>query len=146
MFRRLYDGVYITSKCSKFMYVRLLSYHSKWGESFSNPLCILHLWNSADVSNSQNHFFACLLLSRIPDLTILCMILLCLLFFTLSHDASPPVVSMDIWIIQQVSWWHLLGFTKHRLNQLLYVCMDVVHSSVFLGWSGWCGQGLVWMH
>ena len=73
-----------------------LPYHVKWGAIFSKAMCILHLWNSDDVSDAQHNLLSCWLLSRSPDLTILWMLLLCLSFLPLSQDASLPVFSMDI--------------------------------------------------
>ena len=54
-------------------------------------ICVLLLMSLLDST-----IFSCRLLSRRPDLAIFCMLLLCLLFFPLSQDASPPVFSMDI--------------------------------------------------
>ena len=70
------------------------SYHSKWGEFFSNVLRIFYPRASDDVSDAQNHLFACWLMSIMPDLTILCMIMLFFPFFTLIQYTSPSVVSM----------------------------------------------------
>ena len=72
-------------------------FHVKWVEVLSNPLCILHLWNYADVSAVQHHLFACWLMPRRPDLIILCMFLFYISLFPLIQDASPPVVSIYIW-------------------------------------------------
>ena len=97
-FMRGGDGVYITSKGSELMYddIFTIPYHAKWGVVVSNALCSLHLYIYSNISASQQHFFLCWLLSRRPTLTMLWMILLCLSFFTLIHDASLPVVSMEM--------------------------------------------------
>ena len=62
----------------------------------SRALCVLHLWTSADISSVKHHLFSCWLLPRRAAITILWILLLCLSFFSLSRDASPPVASMDI--------------------------------------------------
>ena len=72
-----------------------LPYHTKWGDSLSNELWSFHPLTSDDFYASQHHLFACLLLSRRPDLTMLWTLLLYLSFFTLVHDTSPPVVYID---------------------------------------------------
>ena len=74
----------------------LLAYYAKWVEVLSNSLFIFYLWTSAGDSAAHHHLFSFLLLSRRPDLTILCMLLLCLSFLPLIQDAFPPVVSMNI--------------------------------------------------
>ena len=75
--------------------IGFLPYHENIVEVLSNPLWILNLWTSADVSASNHHLFACWLLSRRHAITILCMLLLCLLLFLLRQDESPPLVSME---------------------------------------------------
>ena len=40
--------------------------------------------------------FLCWLLSRRPNLIMLCILILCPSLFSLRHDASPPVDSRDI--------------------------------------------------
>ena len=120
-------------------------YHAKWGDVLSNALWILHLWTSADVSDAQNDLFSCGLLSRSFSITILCMLLLCLSIFPLRKYELPPVFSIYIWTIQQVSWWHLSSLTSHHLHKLLSIFMVVVNSSVLLVWRKLCGQGIVWI-
>ena len=70
-------------------------YHKKWGEVLSNALFSLHPWASADVFAAQQHLFACKLLPRRPGMILLWILMSCLSLLPLSHDASPPVLSME---------------------------------------------------
>ena len=106
MFLVSYNPYYEAMKWFSRCHIQLLWVHEcldfyhtipcKWGDVLSNALCILHIYNSVDVYAAQHHLVSCLLLSRIYALTMLWMILLCISFLTLIHDASPPVLSMDI--------------------------------------------------
>ena len=101
-------------------------YHAKWGDVLYNTLWILHTWTSADVFAEQHHFFECGLLSRKPDHTMLCMLLLCLLFLPLSHDASLPVVSTDI----------LNSYTSKLVKSIEF--SKSLSSSTLIRLHGWC--------
>ena len=57
LFIQWIDWVYITSKCYEFTNAVTLPYHAKLGELLSNAMCIFHLYNLADVSATQYHFF-----------------------------------------------------------------------------------------
>ena len=71
-------------------------HHTKKSKVLPITLWILLLSTSAYVSDAQHHLFSCWLLTMRHDITILYIILLWSLFFPLSHDASPPVVSRAI--------------------------------------------------
>ena len=110
-----------TNVLSSWMLV-FLPYHANWGELLSNALCIFHLCTYGYVSDSQHHLFACWLLSRRPAFTILCMTLLCLSLFPLSQDASPPVVSMDIFNSSIVKFVTSIEFSKSQSSSnLIYL-------------------------
>ena len=89
-----------------------LPYHAKWDELLSNALCILNLWTSSDVSSAHHHFFACWLMSIRPVLTILCVLLLCLSFFLLRQYSSPPVVSVEFFILSTIKFVKSVEFYK----------------------------------
>ena len=74
----------------------LFPYHTKWGELLSNGLWILNMYNSADVSAAHQHFCSCWLLSIRTSITMVLMLLLCISFFLLIHDDSPPVFPTKI--------------------------------------------------
>ena len=120
-------------------------YHAKWGEVLSNVLWILHLLTSADVYAVQHHLFACWLMSRRPDLAILCMLLLWLSFFSLIQDASQPVFSMDILNDSTSKLVTSVELTKGPFSSNLISLYGCFHYSVLWGWSRWFGQGFVWM-
>ena len=108
-----------------------LTYHANWGDLFLNALCISNLWTSSVVYAAQNHFVTYWLLSRRPSLTMLCMILFCFSLLPLSQYASPPVSPWIFWILQWLSWLHLLIFPRRHLHQPLYFCMGVFIYSDF---------------
>ena len=93
--------------------------HGKWGEVLSNALCIFHLWNSADISVAQHYLFACWLISRMQDLIMLWTLMLCISFFPLSHDASPPVVSMEIFNSSTIKFVTYVEFSKAPYSSTL---------------------------
>ena len=68
--------------------LRLFPYHAKLVEVLFNALFILYIYTSDDVFDSQHNLFSCWLMSIIPDITMLFMILLCCLLFTLNHKAE----------------------------------------------------------
>ena len=87
-------------------------YHAKWVDVYSNSLCRFHPWNYADVSTAQHHLFACWLLSKWPALTMLLMLLLCVSLFPLSHDALPPLFSIDLFNLSTIKFVASVEFSK----------------------------------
>ena len=121
-----------------------LTYHAKWGEVSSNPLWIFHLCNYDYVSSAQHHLFACLLLSRMNALTILCTLLLYLSLFPLGQDASPPVFSMDILISSTSKLVKSVEFFKAPYSSTLtrfHGCCSLFNI-VIMKWMMWKGAHL----
>ena len=96
-----------------------LPYYSNWVELLSNVMCSFHLWNSYNVSADQHHLFSFRLMLTRPSITMLLMILLCISLFSLSHDASQPVVSMEMVKSSTIRLVTSVKFSKYPYSSTL---------------------------
>ena len=125
-----------------------LPYHEILGEFMSKAPFILHPWNHDELYDSHHPLFVFLLISISTDIIILWMLLLCVSFFPLSHDASPPVVSMDILNSSISKFVTYVDFSKAPSSSTLTWFHDYCSFfNVFrMKWMMWTGDRLdsVW--